>query len=221
MSKALAVKSQVSINSQKNSTELKKAIDEQFDHTGAWVPWKLPKTITTEMKEEARRIIAFIDENSHEPSQDEVMSWLADAALLIESKKDIQEIKVRLGAYVRLLNFPAYCYLPADQRLREFGEKHKFLPAYADLADFFKEILENSKKAYDRCHQILKGPPKAALKDLPPEPPTEEQKKRVQEILRKAGIGLKDTPQDALSDQGDGLDDGQATTLPEDDKETI
>lgn len=72
-------------------------------------------------------------------SEEQIQNWLATLGLLIAGKMDVEDVKMRLFAYSRLMiDIPPE--LLTERSLRKAALKFKWFPSFAELNDFFLEL---------------------------------------------------------------------------------
>lgn len=138
------------------------------------------------LKEAASSRLAFIEKYSHAPSPSRVADWLTSLLPMIETAKNGEDVQDRIGALSQGLDYPAYCY--TQENLFAFAKKHKFLPAMADVAAFFDEVVRKTEKEADRCRRILNGDKKKKTYEGPDYPVGDERKRLADKFaeLRKS-----------------------------------
>lgn len=163
--------------------------------------WTLPPSI----REEASRIRDELRSRLRPADRKRVSDWLASLGTLCAGQMTAEDARVKVAAYVGMLDFPAECY--TRDTLREAAELFRFWPSYAELSQFMRghlyEIRSQLAEMERICGHVDRLPPP------PPPPPyvpmpreqaeAEWRKLRETAGLQRAVKAIDTTPEPPLS----------------------
>lgn len=161
--------------------------------------WKLPATITPDMAQEAREQLVWAETvQLSEASTSAMKGWLLALgnANASSAKLTAADVEAKVSILLTLMDeYPAGVFTKAS--LKRAARRFRFFPGFEELAPFLDDEEKALRQKRERLQAIayarLTGPTGKPAEEAP-YISTPEQRNAVQELLRSAGIGLKELP---------------------------
>ncbi len=133
------------------------------EYREAWAP---PKSVTEEIKREARRALAEAEKALEPPNMDARRKWLAAVGTLCAGKMSASDAESKLAAYAELLGHPRAVFTRGS--LKRAGARFRWFPSFAEINEF----LDDEAGPYFRFVQRLRTIANSPLRLAPQRPQT-------------------------------------------------
>lgn len=101
---------------------------------GQWLP---PEDLRVETVEEGQRALPAIKAALQPVGSDVVAKWLASLGVLCAGQMSAADAKIKMAAYVPLIEEPAIAFTSAT--LKAAGERFKWFPSFSEITEFLRE----------------------------------------------------------------------------------
>lgn len=152
------------------------------------VAWEMPRPVTEKMVADAKAYFPVAQTDCQNAGRDAIERWLTALGTLCAGKMGVEEAQAKLKAYSSMLEVPASVL--TKQTLDEAARKFTWFPAYGEIAEFLDSKAQIKRKIRDRLDRIAKARPEHDREPgfTPWSQRTPEQKKMINDALRRAGI---------------------------------
>lgn len=116
--------------------------------------WKLPATVGTSEREEARQALGAVALLAEPAPQAAILPWINRLGAMVASNMSADEARVKAGLMASNLaaEFPVGAFTP--ETLRTAARAFKWFPSYAELAEHLDREARKLKRLKDRLERV-------------------------------------------------------------------
>ena len=120
------------------------------------LPWRAPAG--TDLKDEAEAQLAAAEEALRTADRSLALKWLGSLGVLTAGKMGAEDARLKAAAYVRMLDYPEYCY--TEETLRNTARLFNWFPSYSEISGFLDARAREPRALVWRLKRIAEGPRK-------------------------------------------------------------
>lgn len=152
--------------------------------------WTIPAHLRTEAKIIRARLQATL-----KPADKRLMAeWLASLGTLCAGQMSTEEAKLKIGAYIDLLDMPTACF--TRDTLRDAAGRFKFWPSFSEIVGMFALPLGFVKGQLEEVERLLAHrdveEPKRTAPPPPPKPKTQEEWMAERKVIEAEWHAVRD-----------------------------